>query len=471
MILPEDFEKHTKEIFGMQRYKDFTQAMAGQPPVSIRKNPLKAETGKEKQGEVVPWCPTGIYLSERPNFTFDPLLHAGCYYVQEASSMFIDHILRQHITRPVIMLDMCAAPGGKTTAARAALPEGSLLYCNEPIRNRAQILTENIQKFGATDVIVTNNLPKDYRKAGMKFDIILCDVPCSGEGMFRKDERAISEWSLQKVDDCQRLQREIIGDAWECLVENGLLIYSTCTFNTRENEENIQWICTEKGAEILPVHTEDCWNITGSLLKGFNAPVCRFIPGRTKGEGLFMSVLKKMAPTHERGKRKQYNKRKQRQGNQKEKNKYSSAYNIPILKKEGFNIIQQENDIYAIPNTWRDDYEKARKQLKVIHAGIKVGTLKGKDMIPDQSLALSCALDREAFPNVDVNYAEAVVYLRKESVILPPDTPRGIVLLTYRGHPLGFVKNIGHRANNLYPQEWRIKSTHIPDEKTIIQML
>lgn len=467
MKLPEDFERQMQDLLGTQRYETFKDALGQMPPVSIRRNPLKTTTNGRDGEETVPWCPNGVYLNERPNFTFDPLLHAGCYYVQEASSMFIDQVLRQYANKPLTMLDLCAAPGGKSTAARAALPAGSLLFCNEPMHNRAQILVENIQKFGATDVIVTNNYPKDYRKAGITFDIILCDVPCSGEGMFRKDEGAVAEWSLQKTDNCQRLQREIVGDAWECLAENGLLIYSTCTFNTRENEENIRWICSKTGAEVLPVQTEDDWNITGSLLEGFDKPVYRFIPGWTKGEGLFMAVLRKGAATHE--KQEQGNKKKQ--GKQKGKNGDLPAHNIPILGKEDFDITQRGNDIYAIPAAWRNEYDTASRLLKVMHAGIKVGTLKGKDMVPDQSLALSCALDREAFPNVSLDYAEAIGYLRKEAVTLPPDTPCGIVLLTYGGHPIGFAKNIGRRANNLYPQEWRIRSTHIPDEKTITQLI
>ena len=467
MKLPEDFERQMQDLLGPQRYETFKDALGQMPPVSIRRNPLKTTTNGRNGEETVPWCPNGVYLNERPNFTFDPLLHAGCYYVQEASSMFIDQVLRQYANKPLTMLDLCAAPGGKSTAARAALPAGSLLFCNEPMHNRAQILVENIQKFGATDVIVTNNYPKDYRKAGITFDIILCDVPCSGEGMFRKDEGAVAEWSLQKTDNCQRLQREIVGDAWECLAENGLLIYSTCTFNTRENEENIRWICSETDAEVLPVQTEDGWNITGSLLEGFDKPVYRFIPGWTRGEGLFMAVLRKGAATHE--KQEQGNKKKQ--GKQKGKNGDLPAHNIPILRKEDFDITQRGNDIYAIPAAWRNEYDTASRLLKVMHAGIKVGTLKGKDMVPDQSLALSCALDREAFPNVSLDYAEAIGYLRKEAVTLPPDTPCGIVLLTYCGHPIGFAKNIGRRANNLYPQEWRIRSTHIPDEKTITQLI
>ena len=275
---------------GEERLNRFLEALDEESPTSIRMNPSK---GSLTVGESVPWCPEGYYLEGRPQFTFDPLFHAGCYYVQEAASMFVSHILRQFVKEPVTMLDLCAAPGGKSTAARTVLPEGSLLVSNEPIATRAQILLENITKWGWKDCIVTNNYPRDYRKAKTCFDVILCDVPCSGEGMFRKDPGAISEWSLQNVEKCWRLQREIVADAWECLVPGGLLIYGTCTYNIKENEENVRWIMEEYDAEMLEVPTDPSWGITGSLLEGFSAPVYRFIPGFTKSEGLFICALRK----------------------------------------------------------------------------------------------------------------------------------------------------------------------------------
>ena len=248
-------------------------------------------------------------ISGRPQFTFDPLFHAGCYYVQEAASMFVTHILRAvanscvpsvasgiaesslfTLHSSLNVLDLCAAPGGKSTAMRTVLPEGSILVSNEPNPTRAQILLENITKWGWPDCIVTNNYPRDFRKAKAKFDLILCDVPCSGEGMFRKDPATISEWSLQNVEKCWRLQREIVADAWECLNPGGLLIYSTCTFNIKEDEENVRWILDTYDAEPLTIPTDPSWNITGSLLPGFDAPVYRFIPGITRSEGLFVCV-------------------------------------------------------------------------------------------------------------------------------------------------------------------------------------
>ena len=297
------------------------------------------------------------------------------------------------------VLDLCAAPGGKSTAMRTVLPEGSILVSNEPNPTRAQILLENITKWGWPDCIVTNNYPRDFRKAKAKFDLILCDVPCSGEGMFRKDPQAISEWSLQNVEKCWRLQREIVADAWECLNPGGLLIYSTCTFNIKENEENVRWIIDTYDAEPLTIPTDPSWNITGSLLPGFDAPVYRFIPGITRSEGLFVCVLHKFGGTEVR--------------------RYGGA---------------------------RYDY----RQMK----GLSI-------LVPP--------LHRTPVPpTIDLPYSDALKYLRGEALILPPDTPRGIVTVTYKGVPLGPVKNIGNRANNLYPKPWRIKTTHLPTEPVVI---
>jgi 16S rRNA C967 or C1407 C5-methylase (RsmB/RsmF family) len=389
MQLPEDFVRETRLLMGEARFSSYLEAFNEEAPVSIRLNP-KLYPGAWPQYQVS-WCPEGFYLEGRPQFTFDPLFHAGCYYVQEAASMFVCHILRElSILSPLNVLDMCAAPGGKSTAMLSVLPEGSMLVSNEPIPTRAQILLENITKWGAKNCTVTNNYPRDFKKAKAKFDLILCDVPCSGEGMFRKDPATISEWSLQNVEKCWRLQREIVADAWECLNPGGILIYSTCTFNTKENEENVRWIMDTYDAEVIDIPTDPSWHITGSLLEGFDAPVYRFIPGITRSEGLFVCVLRKS-------------------------NHSSSLFTL-------------------------------NSKLKVLQTDLPQGD----------------------FPHVDLPYSEALRYLRGEALVLPADTPRGIVTVTYKGFVLGPVKNIGNRANNLYPKPWRIKTTHLPTEEVKI---
>ena len=404
--LPEEFLQSTKSLFGEELFARYLDAFNEPAPVSIRINPYKmddiAELTALSPCSAVPWCRYGWYLSERPEFTFDPLFHAGCYYVQEAASMFLAQVMQQYVEDDVLMLDLCAAPGGKSTCACSFLSEDSFLVCNEPIHNRANILFENVTKFGAPNTVVTNNYPHDFRKAGT-FDVILADVPCSGEGMFRKDEATIAEWSLQNVEKCWRLQREIISSVWGNLKEGGLLIYSTCTFNTKENEENVRWICGELGADMLSVKVPMEWGITGSLLKDFEEPVYRFIPGVTKGEGLFMAVMRKHGGEG---------------------------------KKSGI--------------------QKPAERLNL--KGLKVITAESLGKSSSIAEALSATVNNGSYPTVDVSLDMALAYLSREAIVLPKDTPRGQMLITYKGYALGFVKNIGNRANNLYPQFWAIRS-------------
>lgn len=396
--LPIDFTDMARRTMGEERFDCYLKAFETDAPVSIRLNPEKAKE-LTADGERVPWCRNAYYLPQRPNFTYDPLLHAGCYYVQEAGSMFLDTVMQQWVPdAPVVMIDFCAAPGGKSLLARTALAVGSVLFSNEPMRNRANILAENVEKWGYADHFVTNNFPRDYRRAKMIADVVLCDVPCSGEGMFRKDEATIREWSMQNVEKCARLQREIVADAWSCLADGGLFIYSTCTFNTHEDEENIQWMMDELGAEVLPVKVDAAWNITGSLLDGFSQPVYRFIPGISKGEGLFLCVLRKGGA-------------------------WQQGHSLKSLRKSQQNL----NIIYC---------PKAQP-----------------DMV-----------------KVEVNYQQAMAYLRHEAITLGADVPRGMVGICFEGHLLGLAKNIGNRANNLYPKEWKIRTTYIPNEyETILR--
>ena len=479
MELPVEFEKYTRQLLGDSLYERLKTGLdSDTAPVSIRINPFKAggrDVAAELADMAVPWCPaTGRYLKERPNFTFDPLLHAGAYYVQEAGSMFVDLVVRSLIKQPVVMLDLCAAPGGKSTALRSALPEGSLLFSNEPMRQRAQVLSENLQKFGHEDIIVTNNYQRDYRKSHVMFDAILADVPCSGEGMFRKDDGARQEWSVQNVDNCWHLQREIVSDIWHSLRPGGLLIYSTCTFNAHEDEENVEWIARELGAELVSIPVLPEWNITPAVTG--QAPVYRFMPGISRSEGLFLAVLRKSGGTDAAmcdglgSDRPSASKKKKKAG--KDRNAKPSkmpSVSVPLDTPADYTLRTLGDTIVAIPARWADTFDCANASLRVLHAGVGIGTPKGKDIIPDHSLALSRRLAGDAFPRVEVGYTQAIDYLRKESVALPADTPRGFVVLTYHGVALGFEKNIGNRANNLYPQEWRIKSTHVPEERSILE--
>ena len=275
--------------------KNFLNAHQNEPsPVSIRLNPFKKSD--LKPGERVPWCDNGFYLDIRPSFTFDPLFHAGCYYVQEASSMFIDTILR-HIrpdkTEPVKILDLCAAPGGKSTLISAAIEKNDLLVSNEIIKTRVPVLCDNLNRWGMANNIVTNNDPRDFSRLKGFFDIILVDAPCSGSGMFRKDHAAMNEWSEAKVNLCHQRQERILADVYPALTEDGYLIYSTCSYSHQENEDILDWLCESFNMESVRIPIKEEWGIVETQSTQKKAWGYRFYPGQVKGEGLFAACLQK----------------------------------------------------------------------------------------------------------------------------------------------------------------------------------
>lgn len=469
MNLPAPFELSSHALLGQEAYDQFVAALQEKSPVSIRINQQKRHSlaGGYRR---VPWADTGYYLDERLTFTFDPLFHAGCYYVQEAASMFVEQALRQHLpAAPVVMLDLCAAPGGKSTHLRSLLPEGSLLVANEVIRNRSQILAENLTKWGHPEVVVTNSDPADFAPLQGFFDLILADVPCSGEGMFRKDPHAIEEWSAEQVTICWQRQRRILSDVWGSLRPGGILIYSTCTYNTLENEENVRWLCHEFGAEVLPVSHAAEWQITGNLLPDGDFPVYRFLPHRTAGEGFFLAVVRKpdeagaVTSATDRFAPKRKVRREPAVPAPLFKEPLAAAAKL-LLHPEAYAFSTQGTTISALPRTHLDKLELLSASLRVLQAGITVGEVKGRDLIPHQSLAMSQALRPDCFPTEELTYEQAIAYLRKEAISLSETAPRGYLLLRYQGVPLGFAKNIGNRANNLYPQEWRIRSGYLPEE-------
>ena len=491
MQLPPLFTEYTRALLGEEEYNSLATALLeAEQPVSIRVNTQKCTDSSSvishSSLNKVPWAERGFYLNQRPAFTFDPLFHAGCYYVQEASSMFVEQALKRYLPgRPLAALDLCAAPGGKSTHVRSLLPEGSLLVANEVMRNRAQILAENLTKWGHPDVVVTNSDPSDFIPLEHLFDFILTDVPCSGEGMFRKDETAISEWSAENVEICWQRQRRILTDIWPCLKPGGLLVYSTCTYNTKENEENVRWLCRELGAEVLPLDVPAEWGITGNLLAGEDFPVYRFLPHKTQGEGFFLAVLRKAGEAEETESEDismmqtgRINADKQSAGKQRGKKgnggkaSSGSAFGKEQLAMvqgwlrdaEGYTLMPEGQTLAAFPTAWLPLLTVLKQHVKVMQAGVEVAGVKGKDCIPAHALAMSSLLRQDAFACEEVDYPTAIAYLRKEAVVLSDTAPRGFVLLTYRGFPLGFVKNIGNRANNLYPQEWRIRSSYVPEQ-------
>ncbi|MDR2234046.1 MAG: RsmB/NOP family class I SAM-dependent RNA methyltransferase [Tannerella sp.] len=462
---------------------------------------VEGEKIAEKVGlagcEKVVWCETGYYLPERPSFTYDPLFHAGCYYVQEAASMFLEQVVKQYITSPVVCLDLCAAPGGKSTHLQSLLPAKSLLVSNEVIQSRASVLKENMIKWGSPYTVVTCNDPKDFSLLTQMFDVIVADLPCSGEGMFRKDGRSRDEWSPDNVKLCAARQRRIIRDIWPSLKPGGLLVYSTCTFNREENEENIRHLIDDYNAEVLSIAIEESWGVSPAIDESF--PMYRFFPHRTKGEGFCLALVRKpgeenMIQGFKDSKSQEFCPRISQLDTKKESKyqrtdvQYSTLKPSPskvkrhnplhlhhglgkndffdnasccndwlVVSDDGYHFEVSRKMVRAIPESVLGIYRLITKHLHVLYAGVTVGEIKGNDIVPSPALALSTSFRREAFSSIELSKELCIRYLQNEALILPESVPIGFVVVTYQHVPLGFVKNIGTRANNLYPQAWRIR--------------
>lgn len=444
MELNAAFVSRTVSLFGEDRYSRFARALEKEPVVSVRYNVSKMEP--DSSLERVPWADNGRYLPNRPVFTADPRFHAGCYYVQEASSMFLEQVVKKYVTAPVRALDLCAAPGGKTTHLLSILPSGSLLVSNEPMPLRAQVLAENVMKWGNAVSVVTRNEPADFAPFRHLFDLVVVDAPCSGEGMFRKDAFAVEQWSEANVELCARRQKEILSSIWDSLRPGGLLVYSTCTFNSEENEECVAWIAEELGADVLPLDVDPEWGVTGALSGMY--PVYRFIPGFTSGEGFFLAVLRK-------------------DGDAPAVQPRAPRMQRPVSKvmceicgwlndAAGFEFVQQGDNLLAMPREHTATMLALQQRLRVLHCGIPLAGVKNGKLLPMHGLAMSTSFDKGAFPVVELGLEQALAYLHRETLSLP-QAPMGHLLLTYEGTPLGFAKNVGNRANNLYPAEWRIR--------------
>ena len=451
--LPTGFREQIHELLP-EEAPALLRALDEEPSVSIRLNARKTREIELSLplGDAVPWAgPLGYYLDQRPSFTADPLWHAGCYYVQEASSMLLSLVKPLLDEKPLTALDLCAAPGGKSTLLLDLLPEGSVLVSNELIRSRAQILAENIQKWGSTQSIVTSTEPRALGKLRTAFDFILVDAPCSGEGMLRKDEEARRQWSPGLVAQCARQQREILEDIWPALRPGGILVYSTCTFNREEDEAMIGYLVEEFGAE--PLALPDCPNeIIPSTLSPY--PCYRMMPHRVRGEGLFLAVLRKSeeeVPT------------KVKPPKGKGRGSVKAPAEVLAWLAEDLRqdlILQQVGDDQLVaysPSVLSLVEQLQALKIPILTSGIPLAEVKGKNYLPHPALALSLALAEEAFPRVEVTQETAIRYLAREAITLPEATPKGFVLICYGGQALGFVKHLGNRSNNLYPQAWRIR--------------
>lgn len=452
-FLPEGFKALMKAEFGEKSAEILLSALCGEPETSLRVNSRKRlEEPLYTEMTCVPWCSSGFYLPERPPFTYNPLLHAGVFYVQDASSMVYETIVKKIMERKTDRMtacDLCAAPGGKTTAMLNALPEGSVMLANEFSSTRAHILKENLCKYGYPDLIVTNTDTSRLAEMKGRFDLVAVDAPCSGEGMMRKEEAARSQWSEGLISQCAALQRDILANASEMLAPGGYLIYSTCTFNTTEDEGNAAWIAEHLGLEPYDTGLVGTYGIQGEA-KG-RVTCLRFMPGFTRGEGLFLSVFRKpwddSGPGHSVNSKKKAGKEK------------TDPRLMAIAKSwiDGvFEIINHDGRLLALSPSTAALLDSIPKGIRIISAGLEIGEIKGKDLIPAHALAMSPAM-AHPFPKVELTEEESLRYLAKETVTLPKGTPKGFVTVTFKGFPLGFLKNLGNRANNLYPSEYRIR--------------
>ncbi|MDE6786252.1 MAG: RsmB/NOP family class I SAM-dependent RNA methyltransferase [Muribaculaceae bacterium] len=453
-FLPEGFSTLMKAEIGENRAEILLSALCGEPETALRVNKRKpTETPIYPDMSQVPWCESGCYLSERPSFTQNPLLHAGAFYVQDASSMIYETIVRGLVSdTPVEVCDLCAAPGGKTTAILNALPDGSVMLANEFSSSRASILKENLCKYGYPDVIVTNTDTSRLAELKKRFGIIAIDAPCSGEGMMRKEEAARAQWSEGLIKQCSALQREIIANGVEMLKPGGYLIYSTCTFNTTEDEDNAAWIA--ETFELEPVNTNLAgqYGIQGET-KG-SIPCLRFMPGFTRGEGLFVSVFRK--PCAVLGECLRFKgKKKGNKGSEKIDKRVMDTARSWV--DGDFDFINHNGHILALSPATASLLESLPKGVRVMSAGVEIGEIKGKDLIPAHGLAMSTAL-ANPFPKIELPLDAALRYLSRDTIMLPEGTPKGYLTVTYQGFALGFLKNLGNRSNNLYPSEYRIRN-------------
>lgn len=446
--LPDRFVEIMRERLGEDAERLFA-ALDTEPAVSLRLNPMKPAESFE--GESVGWCKWGRYLAERPQFTLDPLLHGGAYYVQEASSQFVAHLLANHDMEGAKVLDMCAAPGGKTTIYSTLVGRMGLVVANDISHSRAMALADNVQRWGMGNVVVTCNEPSHIGAFTHWFDVVAVDAPCSGEGMFRKMEEARTEWSPSSPDVCAERQREILAEAWRVLRPGGTLIYSTCTFNPTEDEGVVEWLMAEYGDELESVDsvlTEDGWGIERSCIGAFQC--FHFYPHKARGEGFFAAIAKKSDGAIKRNSPKARRKlfSKPAKADVKELARW-----VDDASEHEFMMVGE--DIYAYNSAVADSIVTLSENLSVVYSGVAMGRIFKQRLKPEHPLALYVGLNKGVVPMVEVSLEDAVDYLRRND-IAAAQFDEGINVVVYRGIPIGFVKRIGARCNNMYPKDLRI---------------
>ena len=446
--LPPAFESRMQTQLGAD-FPAFAQSMTELTPVSIRLNPLKP--GFDTTGlPSVPWCADGYYLPGRPSFTLDPLFQAGGYYVQEASSMLLLEALKQtvNLNRPLRVLDLCAAPGGKSTLLASTLSADSLLISNEVIRSRVSVLRENIEKWGYPNVVISNHDPEDMSNLAGFFDVVVVDAPCSGEGLFRKDPHAMQEWSEASVQLCSARQKRILAAAAPLLDTDGILIYSTCTYNDAENTENVRYL-TENGFRNRSLTLPDDWNIV--VKKTDDAVGYQCYPHRVRGEGFFISIFQKTVFTNP-VKMDARTFRSIRALRPRETASVAKWLQNPA----DFSFWEKPNgDVMALLKSLEKTFLFLDVAMRNKGFGLEMGQFKGQDFVPSHALALSTAINQK-LPGIELSKENALRYFKKENLVLDEPT-KGWLLARYDGLNLGWMKGVGNRVNNYLPKDWRIR--------------
>ncbi len=451
-ILPSAFIRSLIENYNFEGEEFIKSHESGEQLTSVRLNTFKP-SDLFNNADTIPWCSTGRYLDERPAFTADPLFHAGCYYVQEASSMFLEQVLKHStdLSGNLKVLDLCAAPGGKSTLISSLINKDSLLLSNEIIKTRVPALTDNLSKWGPENTFVSNNDPRDFKRLGAYFDAIVVDAPCSGSGMFRKDPDAIKEWSESAVLLCSQRQQRILADIYPALKQNGTLIYSTCSYSRQENEDISDWLCDTFGLSTVQIPLEADWGIEETLSEKQSCYGYRFYPHRVKGEGFFIACFRKTDAENEA----QIRRAKEIKANQKSE----EIIHKWLKASEGISILDLHDELFAINKKHEADLQYLQSNLYLKKSGIRVGKIMGKDLVPNHDLALSLILN-ENIQRIDLSREEAILYLKRDELKLETDI-LGWTLICYHGHALGWAKMLGNRMNNYFPKEMRIVNQNI----------
>lgn len=446
-MLPAALLDSLENVPGFDREAFVAVHESGKQLTTVRINPAKvASCDPDWQVEgTVPWCPHGLYLQTRPSFTLDPLFHGGAYYVQEASSMFLWEIFRQHAGDNTAqrVLDLCAAPGGKSTLIASYFKDG-FVVANEVIKQRVQVLIENVTKWGSDHVVVTNSDPAHFQSLPGYFDVMVVDAPCSGSGLFRKDPAAVSEWSEANVQLCSQRQQRILADALPALREDGLLVYATCSYSLDEDEAIAKWLVGEMNMEPLRLGLNPAWGIVESEVVS-DVYGYRFFPDKAGGEGFFTAVFRKKSSAGHGKTRTQALSFPSRQQQQ----QLESFLRLP----DGFSLFSTSEAIRTIRSEWLNDLSMLAGSLYIRKAGVELGSLKGKDFVPAHELALSL-IAKDQFAQLSLTKEQSLQYLRRKEITA--DVPVGWTLVQYCALSLGWVKVLPNRINNYYPAEWRI---------------